>query len=117
MVLTPTHNHDNALSSNCTKQVEDIPAALQQYSTARLPDAHAVCKMSENGFGKNKLQQKLFRCVCNIYHYLRMCLRVWLSKRAMLVPKCSACWLVVRGYVAYGCTAAISLELLNDIFF
>jgi 2-polyprenyl-6-methoxyphenol hydroxylase-like FAD-dependent oxidoreductase len=50
-----------------TQQVEDIPAALQQYSKARLPDAHAVCKMSENGFGKNKLQQTLFGYVSSCY--------------------------------------------------
>jgi 2-polyprenyl-6-methoxyphenol hydroxylase-like FAD-dependent oxidoreductase len=57
-----SHNyHNNALRvTTSPEQVEDIPAALQQYSKARLPDAHAVCKMSENGFGKNKLQQTLF---------------------------------------------------------
>jgi 2-polyprenyl-6-methoxyphenol hydroxylase-like FAD-dependent oxidoreductase len=56
------------------KQIEDIPAALQQYSKARLPDAHAVCKMSENGFGKNKLHQSLFKYISSCHQLIMLLL-------------------------------------------
>ncbi|KAG5188877.1 hypothetical protein JKP88DRAFT_353273 [Tribonema minus] len=43
-----------------TVKTEDVPAALQRFNARRLPDAHAVCRISQNSTGKTALARTVF---------------------------------------------------------
>eukprot|EP00611_Tribonema_gayanum_P010802 TRINITY_DN2091_c0_g1_i1.p2 TRINITY_DN2091_c0_g1~~TRINITY_DN2091_c0_g1_i1.p2 ORF type:complete len:173 (+),score=60.03 TRINITY_DN2091_c0_g1_i1:830-1348(+) len=43
-----------------TVKAEDVPAALQRFNARRLPDAHAVCRISQNSTGKTAFARTVF---------------------------------------------------------